>query len=110
MRVHELAKATQLESKEVIAIAKKHRIAIKPSPSANVEDRDIRKMMPLIEKYKAELQTKADEERKKKEEERQRKEEERRRKEEERRREQEAKQKAESIARKKADEDARAAD
>lgn len=110
MRVHELAKATQLESKEVIAIAKKHRIAIKPSPSANVEDRDIRKMMPLIEKYKEEQQAQAAEERKKKEDERVRKEEERRRKDEERKREAQQKARADEEARRKAEEDARQAD
>lgn len=110
MRVHELAKATQLESKEIIALAKKHRVAIKASPSANVEDKDIRKLMPYIEKYKAEQQTKAEEERKRKEEERKRKEEERRRKDEERRKQAEAKQRAEAEARRKAEEEARQAD
>ena len=110
MRVHELAKAVQLESKEVIAIAKKHRVQIKPSPSANVEDKDIRKMMPFIEKYKTEQQAQALEEKKKKEEERQQKEEERRRKEEERRRDIEAKRVAEANARKKAEEEARLKD
>lgn len=110
MRVHELAKATQLESKEVIAIAKKHRIAIKPSPSANVEDKDIRKMMPLIDKYKSEQQVQAAEERKKKEEERQRKEEERRRKDEERKKVAEVKAKSDDIARSKAEEEARNAE
>lgn len=107
MRVHELAKATQLESKEVIAIAKKHRIAIKPSPSANVEDKDIRKMMPLIDKFKTDQQAKADEERKKKEEERQRKEEERKRKETEKKKESELKIKADTVAKKQADLDAK---
>lgn len=110
MRVHELAKATQLESKEVIAIAKKHRIAIKPSPSANVEDRDIRKLMPHIEKYKEEQVAKADEERKKKDEERRKKDEERKRKEEERKRGLELQQKAELETRKKAQDEARLAD
>ncbi|MBX7245170.1 MAG: translation initiation factor IF-2 [Candidatus Sumerlaeaceae bacterium] len=107
MRVFELAKATGLESKDVLAIAKKHRVAIKASASANIEDKDVRKLMPHIDKYKADLKAKELEEERKKEEERLKKEEERRRKEEERRRQLEEKRKAEEEERRKAEEEAR---
>ena len=76
MRVHELAKACSIESKDVLAIAKKHRVAMKPSPSANIEDKDIRKLMPHIDRWKAEQKEKAEQDRRKKEEELARKEEE----------------------------------
>lgn len=110
MRVHELAAATQLTSKEILAIAKKHRVAgVKQSASANVEDKDVRKMMPYIEKYKADLKAQEAEELRKKEEERKKKEEERRRKDEERRKAAEEKRKAEEAERLKAEEEARAA-
>ncbi|MEI7633537.1 MAG: translation initiation factor IF-2, partial [bacterium] len=79
MRVHELAKATGLESKEILAIAKRHRLIIKPNPSANIEDKDVRRLMPLIDKYKADIHAKEAEEQQRKEAERHQKEEERRR-------------------------------
>src|SRR6266581_30858 len=109
MRVHELAAATQLSSKEILAIAKKHRVAgVKQSASANVEDKDVRKMMPYIDKHKAELKKREEEEQRKKEEERKKKEEERRRKDEERRKVAEEKRKTEEAERQKAEEEARA--
>lgn len=107
MRVHELAKATQLESKDVLAIAKRHRVPVKPNPSANIEDKDVRRLMPLIEKWKSEQKAREEEEQRKKEEERQRREEERRRKEEDRRRAAEEKRKQEEEDRKRKEEEAR---
>ena len=109
MRVHELAKAVQMESKDILAIAKKHRIAIKASPSANVEDKDIRKMMPLIDKFKAESKAREEDDRKRKDDERKAKEEERRRKEEERKKELEAKRKTDEESARRAEESARTA-
>jgi translation initiation factor IF-2 len=86
MRVHELAKAAGLQSKDILAIAKKHRLPIKQSASATIDDKDVRKLWPLIKKFKAELKAQEEEEKRRLEEERQRKEEERRRQLEEKRR------------------------
>ncbi len=86
MRVHELAKSVGLQSKDILAIAKKHRLAVKQSASASLDDKEVKKLWPLIEKYKQELKAKEEEEKRRKEEERQRKEEERRRKLEEKQR------------------------
>jgi translation initiation factor IF-2 len=107
MRVHELAKAAGLQSKDILAIAKKHRLAVKQSASANIEDKDVRKLWPLIEKYKAELKAKEEEEKRQKEEERRRKEEERRRLLEEKRRamEEERKRREEEERRKREEEE-----
>lgn len=109
MRVHELAKAANLQSKDILAIAKKHRIPVKQSASANIEDKDVRKLWPLIEKYKAELKEKEEEEKRRKEEERRKKEEERKRQleEERRKREEERQRRLEEERRKKEEEERR---
>jgi translation initiation factor IF-2 len=109
MRVHELAKAAGLQSKDVLAIAKKHRLAVKQSASASLDDKEVKKLWPLIERYKQELKAKEEEEKRRKEEERQRKEEERRLKLEEKRRamEEERRRREEEERRKREEEERR---
>lgn len=58
MRVYELAKSYNLESKDVLLVAKKHRIDVKSSASAALDDKDIRKLHPLLEAYKKEVAAK----------------------------------------------------
>ncbi len=107
MRVHELAKAAGLDSKDILAIAKKHRLGIKQSPQASIDDSQVKKLWPHIEKYKQELLAKQQEEARRKEEERKRKEEERKRKLEEKRREEERRRKKEEEERKRREEEER---
>ena len=103
MRVHELAKATNLESKDVLAIAKKFKVDVKASPSANIEDKDVRKLMPLIERHKAEMKAGEADDKRRKEDDAKRRDEERRVKDDERRRESETKKVQDDVERKKAE-------
>jgi translation initiation factor IF-2 len=109
MRVHELAKATGLQSKEILAIAKKHRLGIKQSPQASIEDKICKKLLPYIEAYKKEREEKEKEEKRRKEEELKRKEEERRRELEElrRKKEEEERKRREEEERKRREEEER---
>ncbi|AXA36986.1 Translation initiation factor 2 [Candidatus Sumerlaea chitinivorans] len=107
MRVHELAKATGLTSKEILALAKRHRVAVKQSANANIEDKDVRKLMKYIEDYKLQRKAEEEEERRRQEEERRRQEEEKRRQEEERKRKLEEQRRKEEEERRRKEEEER---